>query len=58
MPIVTQLDITAEAQPVTQSQLQNGGLEEVRERLAAKLEMLQLSETIHMEAEFFSQLGN
>src|SRR5882724_11920527 len=58
MPIVTQLDIIAEAQPVTLCpNYRMADWKKVRERLAAKLEMLQLSETIHTEAEFFSHLG-
>jgi len=51
MPIITQLNTSAEAQPVTPC-----NWKKVRKRLGAKLEMLQLGETIHMEAEFFTHL--
>jgi len=51
MAIITQLNTSAEAQPVTPC-----NWKKVRKRLGAKLEMLQLGETIHMEAEFFTHL--
>jgi len=57
MAIITQLDTSAEAQPVTpHPNYRLADWKKVRERLAAKLEMLQSGETFHMEAEFFTHL--
>jgi len=56
MPIVTQLDITAEAQPVTHIQLQTGGLEESGRGWQPSSDAAAVGNH-HMEAEFFSILA-